>query len=67
MGHPTIAQLWIAFAVATGAGTTVLIHAKRNKIKHPSLWATAVLLFLAIALPAYVFVVWRVRRSRAVR
>jgi hypothetical protein len=65
VGHPTIAQLWIAFALATGAGTAVLIHAKKNKIKYASVWATAVLLFLAVALPAYLFHVWRVRRNRA--
>jgi hypothetical protein len=65
MGHPTTAQLWIAFVLATGAGTAVLIHAKKNKIKYPSAWATGVLLFLAVALPLYVFHVWRVRKRRA--
>jgi len=61
----SIGQLWIAFVLATTAGTSVLIHAKRNRIKHPSVWATAVLLFLAIALPLYLLHVRRVRRDRA--
>ena len=65
MGHPTTAQLWTAFVLATGAGTAVLIHAKRNKIKYPSVWATAVLLFLAVALPLYLLNVRRVRKGRA--
>ena len=61
----TPAQLWIAFVLAAGAGTAVLLHARRNKIKHPQVWATAVLLFLAVALPLYVLHVRRVRRDRA--
>jgi hypothetical protein len=65
MGHPTTAQLWVAFLLATAAGTAVLIHAKKNKIKYPSLWATGVLLFLAVALPLYLLQVRRVRKARA--
>jgi protein-S-isoprenylcysteine O-methyltransferase Ste14 len=65
VGHPSMRQLWIAVALATGAGTAVVIHARKNKIKYPSIWATAVLLFLAIALPLYLFQVWRVRKARA--
>lgn len=64
MGHPTTVQVWVAFFLATAAGTAVLLHAKRNKIKYPSLWATGVLLFLAVALPLYLLQVRRVRKAR---
>jgi hypothetical protein len=57
-------QFLVAFAIATAAGTAVFFHAERNGIRHPSLWASAVLLFLAIALPLYVLHVRRVRRAR---
>jgi hypothetical protein len=43
----------------------VFFHAERNKIKHPSAWASAVFLFLAIGLPLYLLQVRRVRRGRA--
>ena len=65
MGHPTTAQFLAAFAVAAGAGTAVFFHAERNKIKHPSAWASAVFLFLAVALPLYLLQVRRVRKARA--
>jgi Flp pilus assembly protein TadB len=65
VGHPTTTQFLAAFAIAAGAGTAVFFHAERNKIKHPSAWASAVFLFLAIGLPLYVFKVRRVRRDRA--
>lgn len=64
MGHPTTAQFLAAFAVAAGAGTAVFFHAERNKIKHPSAWASAVFLFLAVALPLYLLQVRRVRKAR---
>ena len=61
----TNAQFLIAFAVAGSIGTLVFFHADRNRIKHPSLWAGVVFLFLIIGLPAYVVHVRRVRRSRS--
>jgi Flp pilus assembly protein TadB len=65
MGHPTTAQFLAAFLIAAGAGTAVFFHAERNKIKHPSAWASAVFLFLAIGLPLYWIKVRRVRKARA--
>jgi 4-amino-4-deoxy-L-arabinose transferase-like glycosyltransferase len=65
VSHPTTTQFLAAFAIAASAGTAVFFHAERNKIKHPSAWASAVFLFLAIALPLYVLHVRRVRRGRA--
>ena len=53
-----------AFALAAGAGTAVFFHADRNKIKHPSAWASAVFLFLVIGLPFYALQVRRVRKRR---
>jgi 4-amino-4-deoxy-L-arabinose transferase-like glycosyltransferase len=65
--HPlTNPEFLIAFAVAAGAGTGVFFHAERNKIKHPSAWASAVFLFLAVGLPLYLLHVRRVRRGRGV-
>jgi len=60
----TSAQFLIAFVVAGAIGTAVFFHAERNRIKHPSLWASLVFLFLIVALPAYVVHVRRVRRRR---
>jgi Flp pilus assembly protein TadB len=54
-----------AFAIAAGAGTAVFFHAERNRIKHPSAWASAVFLFLAVGLPLYALKVRRVRKQRA--
>jgi high-affinity Fe2+/Pb2+ permease len=65
MGHPTTAEFLAAFALAAAAGTAVFFHAERNKIKHPSGWASAVFLFLAVGLPLYVLHVRRVRKARA--
>ena len=53
-----------AFVVGAGAGTAVFFHAERNRIKHPSAWASAVFLFLAIGLPLYALHVRRVRKQR---
>ncbi|HEY0415797.1 MAG TPA: hypothetical protein VGC78_05370 [Gaiellaceae bacterium] len=60
----TPAQFLVAFAVAGATGTAVFFHADRNGVKHPSLWASLVFLFLIVALPAYVIRVRRMRRSR---
>jgi 4-amino-4-deoxy-L-arabinose transferase-like glycosyltransferase len=64
MGQPTTVEFLAAFLIAAGAGTAVFFHAERNRIKHPSAWASAVFLFLAVALPLYLLHVRRVRRSR---
>ena len=61
----TNAQFLIAFVVAGGVGTAVFFHADKNRIKHPSLWAGFVFLFLIIGLPAYLIHVRRVRRQGA--
>ncbi len=65
MGQLSSGQFLLVFALAAGAGTAVFFHAERNKIKHPSAWASAVFLFLAIGLPLYALQVRRVRKSRA--
>jgi 4-amino-4-deoxy-L-arabinose transferase-like glycosyltransferase len=64
VGNPSTAEFLAAFVIAAGAGTAVFFHAERNRIKHPSAWASAVFLFLAIALPLYLLHVRRVRRDR---
>jgi multisubunit Na+/H+ antiporter MnhE subunit len=64
MGQPSTAEFLVAFVVAAGAGTAVFFHAERNQIAHPSGWASAVFLFLVIALPLYLAHVRRVRRRR---
>jgi len=63
--NPSPAQFLIAFVLAAVAGTLVFFHADRNKIPHPSAWASFVLLFLVAGLPAYALYVRRVRRRRA--
>jgi hypothetical protein len=60
------AQFLVAILVAAAVGSAVFFHAERNKIRHPSAWASGVFLFLVIGLPLYAFHVRRVRRSRAV-
>lgn len=64
MGQPTAGQFLAAFVIAAAAGTAVFFHAERNRIKHPSAWASFVFLFLIVALPIYALHVRRVRRSR---
>lgn len=53
-----------AFVLGAIAGTAVFFHAERNRIKHPSAWASFVFLFLIVGLPAYALHVRRVRRRR---
>jgi len=60
----TNAQFLVAFVLAAAAGTAVFFHAERNRIRHPSAWASFVFLFLIFALPAYLLHVRRVRRRR---
>jgi len=57
-------QFLVAFVVAGAAGTLVFFHAERNRIRHPSVWAGFVFLFLIVGLPAYVIHVRRVRGKR---
>ena len=64
MVDPTRAQFLLAFLVAAAVGTAVFFHAERNKIRHPSAWASFVFLFLIVGLPSYAFQVRRVRRRR---
>ena len=65
MGTLSTGQFLAAFVLAAAAGTAVFFHAERNAIKHPSRWASAVFLFLAIGLPLYALQVRRVRKQRA--
>jgi uncharacterized membrane protein YhaH (DUF805 family) len=62
--NPSPAQFLIAFVLAAVAGTLVFFHADRNKIPHPSAWASFVLLFLIVGLPTYALYVRRVRARR---
>jgi Flp pilus assembly protein TadB len=64
MGGLSSGEFLAAFAVAAAAGTMVFFHAERNQIRHPSAWASAVFLFLAVGLPFYLLHVRRVRRRR---
>jgi uncharacterized membrane protein YhaH (DUF805 family) len=57
-------QFLIAFLVAAAAGTGVFFHAERNQIRHPSMWASFVFLFLIVGLPAYALHVRRLRGGR---
>lgn len=57
-------QFLFAFLIAATAGTAVFFHAERNRIKHPSAWASFVFLFLLVGLPSYLIHVRRVRRRR---
>jgi len=54
-----------ALIIAAVAGTLVWFHAERNRIRHPSAWASFVFLFLIAGLPSYALHVRRVRRRRA--
>jgi hypothetical protein len=60
----TTAQFLFAFLAAAAVGTAVFFHAERNKIRHPSAWASFVFLFLIVGLPAYLLHVRRVRIGR---
>jgi len=57
-------QFAVAFLIGALAGTAVFFHAERNRIKHPSAWASFVFLFLIVGLPVYALHVRRVRRGR---
>jgi 4-amino-4-deoxy-L-arabinose transferase-like glycosyltransferase len=65
MGQLSSGEFLVVFVLAAGAGTAVFFHAERNKIKHPSAWASGVFLCLAIVLPLYALYVRRVRKQRA--
>ena len=64
VGTLSTGQFLFAFLAAAGVGTAVFFHAERNKIQHPSAWASFVFLFLIIGLPAYALHVRRVRIRR---
>jgi hypothetical protein len=64
VAHYTPAQGLLAILIAAAAGTWVYFHAERNRIKHPSAWASFVFLLLIVGLPAYLVHVRRVRRAR---
>jgi ABC-type maltose transport system permease subunit len=63
VGHPTNAQVLIAFAIDAVIGAAVWIHADRNGIRHQTAWALFVVFFLLIALPVYVIYFRRHRRA----
>jgi 4-amino-4-deoxy-L-arabinose transferase-like glycosyltransferase len=56
------ADFLIAFLLAAAAGTAVFFHAERNHVRHPSMWASFVFLFLIVGLPWYAIHVRRMRR-----
>ena len=64
VGNVSTGQFLVAFLAAAGVGTGVFFHAERNKIRHPSAWASFVFLFLIVGLPAYALHVRRVRVRR---
>jgi len=64
VGDLSSTQFLVAFIGAAGAGTWVFFHAERNRIAHPSAWASFVFLFLIIGLFLYLLKVRRVRRAR---
>src|SRR5262249_21234934 len=65
VGHPTNAQILVAFAIDAVVGAAVGLHADRNGIKTQTAWAFFVVLFLVIALPVYALYVRSERRKRA--
>jgi len=64
VGNLSPAQFLVAFVLAAACGTAVFFHAERNRIRHPSAWASFVFLFLIVGLPTYALHVRRVRRAR---
>jgi Flp pilus assembly protein TadB len=56
------ADFLFAFLLAAAAGTAVFFHAERNRVPHPSAWASFVFLLLIVGLPSYVLHVRRLRR-----
>ena len=54
----------VAFLLGAAVGTAVFFHAERNRIKHPSAWASFVFLFMIVGLPVYALYVRRVKRRR---
>jgi hypothetical protein len=64
VSNVTTGQFLIAFLCAASAGTAVFFHAERNKVPHPSAWASFVFLFLIAGLPSYLLRVRRLRKQR---
>lgn len=54
----------VAILLAAAVGTGVFFHAERNRIPHPSAWASFVFLFMIAGLPSYALHVRRVRQKR---
>ena len=63
----TPAQALASIILGIVCGTAVFFHAEKNHIKHPSGWASFVLLAVIIGLPAYIVHVRRVRRRRSLK
>ncbi len=57
------AQSLIAILIAASVGTVVFFHAERSNVRHPSLWASFVFLFLIVGLPMYLRHIRRLRRG----
>ena len=62
-----MAQLLIAWALASGAAIAVFLHANRHGVQHATAWGAGVFLALAIALPLHVIHYRRQRGSRGSR
>jgi hypothetical protein len=62
-----MAQLLVAWALASGAAIAVFLHANRHGVQHATAWGAGVFLALAIALPLYVIHYRRQRGSRGSR
>ncbi|HKO73877.1 MAG TPA: hypothetical protein VJU01_01040 [Gaiellaceae bacterium] len=60
----TMAQLLIAWALASAAAIAVFLHANRHGVRHATAWGAGVFLALAIALPLYVIHYRRQKSSR---
>jgi len=65
VAHLSNTQFLVAFAIDAVIGAAVWIHADRNGIRNQTAWAFFVVLFLVIALPAYILYVRHRRRTAA--
>jgi cytosine/uracil/thiamine/allantoin permease len=64
LSPPGTGEFLAVFVISAIAGTFVFFHAERNRIKHPSAWASAVFLFVGLGLLLYALYVRRVKRAR---
>jgi hypothetical protein len=60
----TMAQLLVAWALASAAAIAVFLHANRHGVHHATAWGIGVFLVLALALPLYVIHYRRQKGSR---